>query len=58
MIWPWRKRRSDSGDVSLRPAIDDQVAALPADVARRITLRGRLGPPALAEVGHAAGWSS
>ena len=37
------------GDGTLRPAVEAQIAALPDDVARRITLRGRLGPPALAE---------
>ena len=38
------------GSGTLLPVLQAQIAALPPDVARRITLRGRLGPADLAEV--------
>ncbi len=50
---PWTLQVVGSG--ALRATLEDQVAALPADVARRITLRGRLSPAELAEVRSRAG---
>jgi glycosyltransferase involved in cell wall biosynthesis len=44
---PWTLEVIGSG--TLRPALEEQIAALPEDVARRITLRGRLGPADVAE---------
>jgi glycosyltransferase involved in cell wall biosynthesis len=44
---PWTLEMIGSG--SLWPVLQAQVAALPPDVARRITLRGRLGPADVAE---------
>jgi glycosyltransferase involved in cell wall biosynthesis len=50
---PWTLQIVGSG--TLRPALEEQIAALPADVARRITLHGRLSPAQLAEVRDGAG---
>jgi glycosyltransferase involved in cell wall biosynthesis len=44
---PWTLEVGGSG--TLRPVLEAQIAALPPDVSRRITLRGRLDPVALAE---------
>ena len=44
---PWTLEMIGSG--TLLPVLQAQIAALPPDVARRITLRGRLGPADLAE---------
>lgn len=38
------------GDGTLRPALEAQIAALPPDTARRITLPGRFSPAALSEL--------
>jgi glycosyltransferase involved in cell wall biosynthesis len=50
---PWTLEVVGSG--TLRPALEALVATLPADVARRITLRGRLAPAELAEVRSRSG---
>ena len=50
---PWTLQIVGSG--SLRGALEEQLAALPADVGRRITLRGRLSPGELAEVRSRSG---
>jgi glycosyltransferase involved in cell wall biosynthesis len=44
---PWTLEVVGSG--TLRPAVEAQIAALPPDVSRRITLRGRLAPVDVAE---------
>jgi glycosyltransferase involved in cell wall biosynthesis len=44
---PWTLEVIGSG--TLRPALEEQIAALPEEVAGRITLRGRLGPADVAE---------
>ena len=43
---PWTLEIIGSG--ALRPVLEQQIAALPATVAERITLRGRLAPPEVA----------
>jgi glycosyltransferase involved in cell wall biosynthesis len=50
---PWSLQIVGSG--SLLPALNGQIAALPADVGRRITLRGRLDPEQLGEVRSRSG---
>jgi glycosyltransferase involved in cell wall biosynthesis len=50
---PWILRIVGSG--SLRPALEEQIAALPPAVAGRITLCGRLDPAELAEVRSRSG---
>jgi len=50
---PWTLEMIGSG--TLLPVLQAQIAALPPDLARRITLHGRLGPAALAEVRGRAG---
>ncbi len=50
---PWTLEVIGSG--TLRPALEEQIAALPEEVAARITLRGRLGPPEVAEARSRAG---
>jgi glycosyltransferase involved in cell wall biosynthesis len=50
---PWTLEVIGSG--TLRPALEEQIAALPEDVARRITLRGRLGPADVAEARSRSG---
>ena len=44
---PWTLEVVGSG--TLRPALEALIATLPADVARRITLRGRLAAPEVAQ---------
>ena len=43
------------GSGTLRPALEAQIAALPPDVSRRITLRGRLAPVDVAEARSRSG---
>lgn len=50
---PWTLEVVGSGP--LRPALEDQIAALPPEVAERITLRGRLSPADVAEARSRAG---
>jgi glycosyltransferase involved in cell wall biosynthesis len=50
---PWTLEVVGSG--TLRPALEALVATLPADVARRITLRGRLAPAELARTRSRSG---
>jgi len=50
---PWTLEVIGSG--TLRPELERQIAALPPDVARRITLRGRLGPAEVAEARNRSG---
>jgi glycosyltransferase involved in cell wall biosynthesis len=50
---PWTLEVIGSG--TLRPELEQQIAALPDDVARRITLRGRLGPADVAEARNRSG---
>lgn len=50
---PWSLQVVGSG--SLRPALEEQIAELPAGVAGRITLCGRLAPAELAEVRSRSG---
>jgi glycosyltransferase involved in cell wall biosynthesis len=50
---PWTLEVVGSGP--LRPALEARIAALPPDVARRITLRGRLAPADLAEARSRSG---
>jgi glycosyltransferase involved in cell wall biosynthesis len=50
---PWTLEVVGSGD--LRPALEAQIAALPPDVGRRITLRGRLSPVDVAEARSRSG---
>jgi glycosyltransferase involved in cell wall biosynthesis len=50
---PWTLEVIGSG--TLRPELERQIAALPDDVARRITLRGRLGPADVAEARNRSG---
>ncbi len=45
---PWTLEVVGSG--ALREALEEQVAALPVDIARRIRLRGRLSPTELADL--------
>jgi glycosyltransferase involved in cell wall biosynthesis len=50
---PWTLEVVGSG--TLRQAIERQIAELPADVGRRITLRGRLSPADVAEARNRSG---
>ncbi|MDQ2706832.1 MAG: glycosyltransferase [Actinomycetota bacterium] len=50
---PWTLQIVGSG--TLRVGVERQIAALPSEVGRRITLRGRLGPGELAEVRSRSG---
>ena len=50
---PWTLEVVGSG--TLRPALEAQIATLPPDVARRITLRGRLAPADVAEARSRSG---
>jgi glycosyltransferase involved in cell wall biosynthesis len=50
---PWTLEVIGSG--TLRPELEEQISALPADVADRITLRGRLGPADVAEARDRSG---
>jgi glycosyltransferase involved in cell wall biosynthesis len=50
---PWTLEIIGSG--ALRPTLEQQIAALPAAVADRITLRGRLAPPEVAAARERAG---
>ena len=50
---PWTLEIIGSG--ALRPALEQQIAALPAAVADRITLQGRLAPPDVAAARERSG---
>jgi glycosyltransferase involved in cell wall biosynthesis len=50
---PWTLEMIGSG--TLRPALEAQIGALPPDVACRITLRGRLAAPEVAEARSRSG---
>jgi glycosyltransferase involved in cell wall biosynthesis len=50
---PWTLEVIGSG--TLRPELEALIATLPADVAKRITLRGRLGPADVAEARSRSG---
>ncbi len=50
---PWTLENIGSG--ALRPALEQQIADLPAAVADRITLRGRLAPPDVAAARERSG---
>jgi len=50
---PWTLEVIGSG--TLRPALEEQIAALPPSVADRITLRGRLGPADVSEARSRSG---
>jgi glycosyltransferase involved in cell wall biosynthesis len=50
---PWTLEVIGSG--TLRPALEEQIAALPAEVADRVTLRGQLGPADVAEARSRSG---
>jgi glycosyltransferase involved in cell wall biosynthesis len=50
---PWTLEIIGSG--ALRPTLEQQIAALPAAVADRITLRGRLAPPEVAAARERSG---
>jgi glycosyltransferase involved in cell wall biosynthesis len=50
---PWTLEIIGSG--TLRPTVEEQIAALPPAVASRITLRGRLGPAEVSEARNRSG---